>query len=100
MSFLKKLLGLTTGGGEEAIEGPGAPVKTVEHSGYTIHATPYKSGGQYQTAGTIEKEIEGVLRSRKFVRADRHADLGDAVDFSLAKGRQIIDQQGERLFDE
>lgn len=100
MSFLKKLFGLAAGGGEEAAEGPGAPAKTIEHDGYVIHATPYKSGGQYQTAGTIEKEIGGVLRSRKFVRADRHAILDDAVDFSLAKGRQIVDQQGEKLFEE
>jgi hypothetical protein len=99
MSFLKKLFGLG-GGAEEAGEGPGAPRKTVEHNGFLIHATPYKSGGQFQTAGTIEKEVAGVKRTHSFVRADRHATLDDAVEFSLAKGRLIVDQRGERVFDE
>jgi len=97
MSFLKKLFG--GGGGGEA-EGPGAPAKSIEHDGFTIHATPYKSGGQYQTAGTIEKEVAGVRRSHSFVRADRHASLDEAVDFSLAKGRLIVDQRGDKVFDE
>lgn len=98
MSFLKKLFGL--GGGEDVAEGPGTPRKSVEHNGFTIHATPYKSGGQYQTAGTIEKEVNGVRRSHDFVRADRHASLEEAVEFSLAKGRLIVDQQGDKVFEQ
>jgi hypothetical protein len=34
----------------------------------------------------------------RFVRAETHATLDEAVAFSLAKARQIIDEQGDRLF--
>ena len=93
MSFLKRLFG---GGGSEA----GAPpvAKEIEHKGFIIRATPYKEGGQFQTAGTIVKEIGGEMKEYKFVRADRFPSLEEAADLSLSKGRQIIDEQGERMF--
>ena len=98
MSFLKRWFGGKTESAAGA--GPsGAPAKTVEHAGFTIHATPYKAEGQFQTAGTIEKEVAGMKREHRFVRADRHPSLEDAVEFSLIKGRQIVDQQGERMFE-
>jgi hypothetical protein len=93
MSFLKRLFG---GGGSES-EAP-AVVKEIEHKGFTIRATPYKRDGQYQTSGTVAKEIGGVVKEHKFIRADRFAGLDDAVEVSLAKGRQIVDEQGEKIF--
>ena len=64
----------------------------------TWGAAPYKDQGQYQTAGIITKEIGGVAKEHKFIRADRHASYDDAVEFSLGKARQIADQQGDRMF--
>ena len=95
MSFLKSLFGL---GAKESASGPAAAAKEAEHKGFIIHATPYKDGGQYQTAGTISKEIGGEMKEYKFVRADRFSTLEEAADLSLSKGRQIIDEQGERMF--
>lgn len=94
MSFWKKLFG---GGAaaQGAAETAGEP---VEYKGYVIRAAPYKDGDQYQTAGTIEKEIEGVRKEHRFIRADRHASHEAAVSFSLDKARQIIDLQGDRIF--
>ena len=92
MSFWKSLFGGSSGGAEKASE-------PVDYNGFTIRAAPYKSEGQYQTAGIIEKEIAGVRKEHKFIRADRHASYDDAVEFSLAKARQIVDQVGERVFD-
>lgn len=92
MSWLRKLFGLGT-----APERP-APEKSVAYKGCLIRATPYLEGGQYQTAGTIEKDVDGVRCEHRFVRADRHAALEDAQEFSLAKGRQIVDEQGDRMF--
>jgi len=92
MSFLSKLFG----GGSPAKEE--APAKSVEHKGFTIAAAPYKDSGQYQTCGVISMDKDGVRREHKFIRADRFSSLEEAVEFSLSKGRQIIDQQGERLF--
>jgi hypothetical protein len=94
MSFWKSLFG---GGSSESAEGKtSAP---VEYNGFIIRAAPYKAEGQYQTAGIVEKEINGVRKEHKFIRADRHASYDDAVEFSLAKARQIVDQVGERVFD-
>jgi hypothetical protein len=91
MSFLKKLFG--SGAAQEA-----APSKSVEYKGFHIAATPYKDAGQYQTCGVISMEKDGERLEHKFIRADRFQSLDEALEFSLNKGRQIIDQQGERLF--
>ena len=97
MSFLKRLFG--GGGGEAAAEPKStAPAKQVEHKGFLISATPYKADGQYQTCGVVEKEIDGTLKTHKFIRADRFASLEDATQFSLTKARQLIDEQGDHLF--
>lgn len=96
MSFLKSLFGL--GGDKAADDKPAAVAKEAEHKGFVIRAMPYKEGGQFQTAGTISKEIDGEMKEYKFVRADRFSTLEEAADLSLSKGRQIVDEQGERMF--
>jgi hypothetical protein len=98
MSFLKSLFGIGGSKGETS-GGPAATAKEAEHKGFIIRATPYKDGGQYQTAGSIVKEVGGEMKEYKFVRADRFSTMEEAADLSLSKGRQIIDEQGERLFD-
>ncbi|TGP19234.1 MULTISPECIES: HlyU family transcriptional regulator [unclassified Mesorhizobium] len=96
MSFLKRLFG---GGGGEATEPRAAkPAKQVEHKGFLISATPYKADGQYQTCGVVSKEVDGVMKEHRFIRADRFAGLDDAVDISIKKGIQLVDEQGERMF--
>jgi hypothetical protein len=94
MSFWKKLFG----GGSDAAA-PAGVAKSIEHEGFLIEAQPYKEGGQYQTAGVISKTIGGTRKEHRFVRADRFGSIEEAADFALHKGRQIIDQQGERMFD-
>ena len=96
MSFLKRLFGV--GDGETAESKNTAPAKQVEHRGFLISATPYKAEGQYQTCGIVSKEIDGVMKEHKFIRADRFAGLDDAVDISIKKGMQLVDEQGERIF--
>lgn len=96
MSWLSRLFG-----GGSASSSPAAPVPTaeVEHNGFTVRAEPYKSeGGQFQTAGTVLKEVDGEMREHRFVRADRFGSLEDATAISLQKGRQLVDEQGNRLF--
>jgi hypothetical protein len=94
MSILKKLFG---GGGGDAPAPPTAAQKT-EHNGFSISATPYKEGGQFQTCGVISKMIGGTLREHKFIRADRFQSQDEAMEFTIRKGRQIVDEQGDRLF--
>jgi hypothetical protein len=71
----------------------------VEYKGYVIVAAPYKNNGHYQTAGTIAREVGGVRKEHRFIRADAYASYDDAVNFTLNKARQIVDLQGERMFD-
>jgi hypothetical protein len=92
MSFWKNLFG----GGGDAKTAP-AP-SGEEYKGYTIRATPMSVGSEYQLAGRVEKEIDGELKVHEFVRADRMSSREEAASFAIAKGRQIIDEQGDGLF--
>ncbi|MFZ1151392.1 MAG: HlyU family transcriptional regulator [Xanthobacteraceae bacterium] len=77
------------------------PAKTadpVEYKGFIIRAAPYKNNGHFQTAGTIEREVGGVRKEHRFIRADAFASFDDAVTFALSKARQMVDLQGERMF--
>ncbi|HEV7415481.1 MAG TPA: HlyU family transcriptional regulator [Tianweitania sediminis] len=96
MSFLKKLFG---GGSRSKPAAEAGPVKEIEHKGFTIKATPYKEGGEYQTCGVVLREVEGALKQHRFIRADRFTDINTAADVALAKGRQMVDEQGDRIFD-
>lgn len=93
MSFLKSLFGKLSGGGAAQPDAEG-----VEHNGFMIHPTPYEEAGQYQTAGRIVKTFESGPREYKFIRAEKHPSRDDAIAFSISKGRQIIDEQGDRMF--
>jgi hypothetical protein len=92
MSFWKKLFGGGSTASEEVANDP------VEHKGYLIRATPFSEGGQFQTCGVISKEIGGETKEHRFIRADRFSSKDDAIDVSIRKARQIIDEQGDRIF--
>ena len=79
---------------------PKKAVEPVEYKGFIIRAAPYKNDGQYQTAGTIEREIDSVLKQHRFIRADAFGSYDEAVTFTLGKARQIVDLQGERMFND
>ena len=96
MSFLKKLFGIG-GGGERGGSQPEAS-EAQDYKGFTIRATPFKTEGQYQTCAVITREVDGVSKEHRLIRADRFAALDAAVDISFRKARQMIDEQGDRLF--
>ena len=96
MSFLKKLFGL--GGGPSVPAAP-QPGPTQEHEGFVIEATPFLEGGQHQVCGVIRREIDGVLKEHRFIRADRMASRDDALDMTFRKARQIIDERRGKIFD-
>lgn len=94
MGFFSKLFG---GGGD----GGGAPAPTAEvedYKGFQIQPAARRQGSQWLTAGIIRKEVDGEMKEHTFLRADTHGSQKDADDFSLVKGRQIVDEQGERIF--
>jgi hypothetical protein len=95
MSFLKSLFG---GNGEDKQAGAGKVLAEEEYKGFTIRATEMKVGREFQLSGIIEKSVGGELKTHRFIRADRLGSPEQAAQLGLAKGRQIIDEQGERLF--
>lgn len=96
MSFLKSLFGGGKNAGDEA--GAEKAVAEETYKEFRIKATPMAAGGEHQVCGVIEKEIGGEMKSYRFVRADKMSSRDDAAAMSLAKARQIIDEQGEKLF--
>ena len=92
-SKLFSILGKRGAGAPEAL-----PAATVEYKGYRIKPAPYRTNGQYQTAGTIEKDTAEGLKEHRFVRADTHATLEDAIEFAVSKAKQIIDSQADGIF--
>jgi hypothetical protein len=93
MSFFKKLFG----GRDVGTEAP-KDAGREDYKDFVIRATPYKEGGQYQLCGVIEKMVGNELKSYKYIRADKFSGLDEASSFTLSKGRQIIDEQGDRMF--
>lgn len=93
MSFLKKLFG---GGGGRSAEAPVAD--PVEYRGYTILPTPFVQEGPYQTCGVVSVGTGAERREHRFIRADRFASAEGAIQHSIRKGKQLVDEQGERMF--
>ena len=96
MSFLKSLAARFFG--QASAEGGDPPMNAVEYKGYRIRPAPYRATSGFQTAGTIEKDFAEGVREHRFVRAETHPSRDDAAAFAIQKGRQIVDQQGDRAF--
>ena len=92
---LGKLFKSLLGGG--ASQPP--PADPVDYKGFTIEAAPINEDGKYRSAGFISGELDGDTRRVRFIRADQNSDLQAAIDHSLAKARQIIDEQGRSLLE-
>ena len=95
LTLLKSAWSRLAGGGAAS---PGPAIPTVEYKGYRIRPEPYRTKDQYQTAGTIEKVTPDGIREHRFIRADTYHSREDAIAFTIAKAKQIIDQQGDRIF--
>lgn len=95
MSFWKSLFGSAA----STASATPKTIKQIEHNGFLIEAQPIAEGGQFRVCGVISKTIDGVRKEHRFIRADLFAGADDTADISLNKGRQIIDQQGEKIFD-
>jgi hypothetical protein len=83
-------------GGKQPKEPASAP--SEEHKGFRITPMPIREGGQYRIAARIEKEVVGVPRIYDLVRADTVTTPDEARVLSVAKARQVIDEQGEGVF--
>ena len=95
VGFFSRLFGSgKAAGAEEAAAG-----EATEYKGYRIRPAPFRAEGQFQTAGLIEKDFPDGHKEYRFIRAEKHASTELAAEFAISKGRQIIDEQGDHLFD-
>lgn len=91
--FLGRLFG--GGGGGAAAAAEPEIYKDLE-----IRAAPQNQGGRWLTAGTITKPGAGENGDgvHQFIRADTHPSRDEAIEFTVRKAKQIIDEQGDALF--
>ncbi len=89
MSLFRKIFG---GGGAGARES-----EPEKHEGFDIFPEPLREGSKWRIAARIEKEIGGELKSHQLIRADTLDSEEAAIEASLRKAKQAIDEQGDRL---
>lgn len=85
MSLFSKLFG----------GGKSQPDPTPEdYLGFAITPTPSPEGGRYRIGALIEKDG----KTHHLIRADVLEDYASAATASVGKAKQMIDEQGDRLF--
>jgi hypothetical protein len=94
---LMHLLRGILGSGNRAPDDAAAEAAT-EYKGFAIRPAPRREGSGWLTAGIISKQFPDGPKEHRFVRADTYANRDDAIAFCVTKAKQIIDEQGERLF--
>lgn len=101
MALINTLKSLFSGKSGQDTDKPAAanPDENVEYKDCLISPTPIQEGSQFRTAGTISNQSETDPRETHFIRADNHSSRDQAVEHSISKAKQIIDEQGTRLFD-
>ena len=88
--FLKKI----------AAKGPTEPEAepATEYNGFQIIPQPRQEDGGWTTEATITRIVDGETQSHHFIRADKTGSRDGAVELTLNKCRQTIDQLGDRIF--
>ena len=87
-NFLKKHFG-----SEKDSGGTDSRQQAVAHEGYTIVPTPKQHKDGWTTEGLIEREVDGEIESRHFIRVETHMERDQAISHTIMKGRRIIDEE-------
>ena len=86
--FLKKYFG-----SEKDSGGTDSRQQAVAHEGDTIVPMPKQHKDGWTTEGLIEREVNGEIEARHFIRAETHMERGQAISHTIMKGRRIIDDE-------
>ncbi|WP_299610464.1 HlyU family transcriptional regulator [uncultured Tateyamaria sp.] len=88
MSLLKKLFG------------GGAPpeAKGEIYKDFRIIPTLQKEPDGYRICARIEKDVNDETKTHTLIRADTIASHDDALAATIAKAKQVIDEQGDGIF--
>jgi len=90
MSLFSRLFGGKAKGAEAA--------EPVVYQGFHIFPEMMSEGGEFRLAARIEKEIGGEIKVHHLIRADTIRGEEAVIAASVAKAKQMIDEQGDRLF--
>ena len=88
MSLLKKLFGGSAPAEAEA----------EIYQDFRIIPTLKRESDGYRISARIEKDVNGETKVHSLIRADTIASLDDATAATVAKAKQVIDEQGDALF--
>lgn len=91
MSLFSKLFGGGAGGA-------GKDPEPVVHEGFRIFPTPIPEGSRFRLSARIEKKVGGETKSHTVIRADVLDDRETAERVAIDKAKQVIEEQGDRLF--
>lgn len=94
--MISKLLSKLFGGGGER-GAADTPAAATEYKGFSIHPTPKNTGSHWQVSGVIAREADGQRREESFIRADTCTSRDEAVDMTVRKAKQIIDERGAKF---
>jgi hypothetical protein len=97
-SIFSSIFSMFSGGAKPAGTAAGVAAEPLLYGDCTIYAEPQKEGGQYRLAGRIEKTVGEDVLVRNFIRADMFSSSDDAIECTVRKAQQIIDQNGSSLF--
>ena len=92
--FLKKHFGSEKDRGETD-----SRQHAVTHESCTIVPTPKQDKGGWTTEGLIEREVNGEIESRHFIRAETHMERDQAISHTIMKGQRIIDEERRMKID-
>lgn len=88
MSLLSKLFG------SKAASSP----EPEKHKDFLIFPEPNKEPGGYRIGARIEKEVNGEIKTHHMIRADTYGSKETAIEASMTKAKQFIDQLGDGIF--
>ncbi len=89
MSLFSKLFG----------GGAASKPELVSYKGFDIFPDLIAEGGKYRLSARIEKTIDGDRKTHIVIRADVYESREQAESFSVKKAKQVIDEQGDAIFD-
>lgn len=68
------------------------------YKGFRIFAEPAPDGSRFRVGARIELDVDGETKVHRLIRADVLESRDVAIEVSVNKAKQVIDEQGEGLF--
>lgn len=70
----------------------------VSYKDFTITPSPIKEGTSFRISAKIQREVDGEMKEHLLIRADTTGNVDEAIETSLRKSKQVIDEQGLGIF--